>query len=65
MRAAIRVPRLRTEAWFERQLSYARACLEEADRTHTPEELAAAHAALATLPGERQRPLSLGVLNVV
>jgi hypothetical protein len=37
-------------AWHDRQLAHVRACLAEADRAHTPEEIAAAHAALAVRP---------------
>lgn len=47
------------DAWFDRQLAHVRACLAEADRQHTPEEIAAAHAALALSPTTPQAPLPL------
>jgi hypothetical protein len=40
----------RSPAWFDRQLAHARACIAEADKHHTPEEIAAAEAALAIPP---------------
>lgn len=43
-----------TDAWFERQLAHARECLAVADKVHTPEELAAARAALAVDPQSPQ-----------
>jgi len=48
-----------TDAWFERQAAHARECLAMADKRHTPEELAAARAALAIAPGEPQPELDL------
>jgi hypothetical protein len=51
--------KIRPASWFDRQLAYARACLAEADRRHTPEEIAAAEAALAILPVTPQAPLPL------
>jgi len=46
-----------TEAWFERRNAQAREWLALASKIHTPEELAAARAALAIAPGEPQQPL--------
>jgi hypothetical protein len=46
-------------AWHDRQLVHVRACLAEADRVHTPEEIAAAHAALAVRPSDVQSPLPI------
>ena len=40
----------RTEAWYARRLAQAQAWLAEADKQHTPEEIAAAEAALAVDP---------------
>jgi len=54
---------IRTAAWFDRQLEHAREAIAEADKRHTPEELAAAEAALADLPGAPQRSLELGVAH--
>lgn len=45
------------DAWFDRQLAHARECLALADKIHTPEELAAARAALAIAPGQPQQTL--------
>jgi len=47
----------RSAAWFDRQLAHARACLAEADRQHTSEEVASAEAALAIAPNAPQHPL--------
>lgn len=44
------------DAWFDRQLAHARACLAEAEREHSPREIEAAWAAL-TDPREAQQPL--------
>ncbi|UGB46972.1 hypothetical protein LQ772_06685 [Frateuria edaphi] len=49
----------RSDAWFDRQLAHVRACLAEADRRHTPEEIAAHEAALAVLSTHPQAPLPL------
>jgi len=49
----------RDDAWFERQLKHAQDCLAVADKVHTPEELAAARAALAVDPAEPQAELKL------
>jgi hypothetical protein len=49
----------RTIAWFDRQLAHARECLAQADKIHTPEELAAARAALNLPPIEIQPELEL------
>lgn len=46
-----------TEAWFERRNAQAREWLAMASKIHTPEELAAARAALAIAPGEPQQHL--------
>lgn len=48
-----------TDAWFERQAAHARECLAVADKRHTPEELAAARAALAIPPLDLQPELEL------
>jgi len=47
----------RTEDWYARQLAHAQACIAEADKEHTPEELAAARAALAVDPRSPQDTL--------
>jgi len=49
----------RSAAWYARQLAHALACIAEADRQHTPEELASALAALADGREERQASLVL------
>lgn len=49
----------RSASWFDRQLAHARQALVEAERQHTPEEVAAAMAALAVGPGEPQAALTL------
>lgn len=46
-----------SDAWFARQQALCARALAEADRTHTPEEIAAAHAALAVTPRTPQHPL--------
>lgn len=46
-----------TGDWFARQLAHLRACLDEADRVHTPEEIQAAELALADHPASLQRSL--------
>jgi hypothetical protein len=46
-----------TEAWFARRNAQAREWLALASKVHTPEELAAARAALAIAPGEPQHTL--------
>lgn len=43
-----------SDAWFSAQAVHARAALAEADKHHTPEEIAAAHAALAVSPDAPQ-----------
>ena len=40
----------RDDAWFAMQLSHCNAALAEADRKHSPEEIAAAEAALKETP---------------
>ena len=45
------------DAWFDRQLAHVRACLAEADRRHTPQELAEAAASLAVSPLAPQQTL--------
>lgn len=47
----------RSDAWFARQAELCARALAEADRTHTPEEIAAAHAALAFSPAVPQQTL--------
>ncbi|MGA0588846.1 hypothetical protein ACO2Q2_17235 [Dyella sp. KRB-257] len=49
----------RSEAWFARQESLCARALAEAERTHTPEEVAAAEAALAASSQHPQEPLPL------
>jgi hypothetical protein len=51
--------KLYSDAWFERQAAHAREILAEADCIHTPEEIAAARAALAIAPEEPQPELDL------
>jgi hypothetical protein len=51
-------------AWFDRQLAHARACIALADKIHTPEELAAARAALAIAPDAPQQTLFNAKPNV-
>ncbi len=51
--------KIHSDAWFDRQAAHARACLAIADKIHTPEELAAARAALAIAPDEPQMALPL------
>lgn len=50
---------IRSESWFRRQDMHALRCIAEADRAHTPEELASAEAALAIAPNHPQQPLRL------
>ncbi len=47
----------RSEAWFVRQLAHAEACIAEASKQHTQEEVAAAHAALAVMPSDAQKSM--------
>lgn len=47
----------RSDAWFARQAELCARALAEVDRIHTPEEIAAAHAALAVSPDAPQEPL--------
>lgn len=47
----------RSDAWFATQEAHCARALAEADRIHTPEEIAAAHAALAVSPETHQEPL--------
>jgi len=49
----------RTEAWYARRLAQAQAWLAECDKKHTPEEIAAAEAALAVDPRCPQDHLDL------
>lgn len=51
--------KIRTLEWFARQLAHAQAAIREADKVHTPEELAAAEAALAIDPRAPQGSLPL------
>lgn len=48
-----------SDAWFSAQASRARAAMAEADKHHTPEEIAVAIAALAVSPDTPQEPLPL------
>jgi len=50
---------VRDDAWHARRLKHAQDCLAVADKVHTPEELAAARAALAVDPNEPQPQLPL------
>lgn len=54
MRALQGVRAGRTDEWYRRQLAHALACIAEADKQHTPEEIAAAEAALAVDPRSPQ-----------
>lgn len=49
----------RDDAWCKRQLAHCRDMLAVADKKHTPEELAAARAALAVDPKHPQPQLPL------
>ena len=49
----------RTEDWYARRLAQSKKWLAECDKEHTPEELAAARAALAYGREERQASLVL------
>ena len=49
----------RTDEWYARQLAHALECMAEADKQHTPEEIAAAEAALAVDPRCPQDHLDL------
>lgn len=44
-------------AWHDRQLAHVRRCLAEADKRHSPEEIAAAEAALAVTEAAHQSEL--------
>ena len=57
MRALQGVRSGRPEAWYQRQLAHALECMAEADKRHTPEEIAAARAALAFDPVSPQNHL--------
>lgn len=46
-----------TGDWFARQLAHVRACVAEAERSHSPEELRLAELALAEDPCSPQRSL--------
>ena len=48
-----------SDAWYARQLAHALACIAEADKQHTPEEIVAAEAALAVDPVSPQNDLDL------
>lgn len=47
----------RSDAWFATQEAHCARALAEVDRTHTPEEIAAARAALAVSPAVPQQTL--------
>ena len=49
----------RTDDWYARRLAQSKAWLAEADKQHTPEEIAAAEAALAVDPVSPQPELEL------
>jgi hypothetical protein len=57
MRALYGARPVHDDAWYARRLAHALQCLAVADRVHTPEELAAARAALAVDPQEPQHTL--------
>jgi len=48
---------IRSDAWFARQRAHALEALQEAQREHSPEEIASAMAALAEPPGCPQAAL--------
>jgi hypothetical protein len=50
---------LHPATWHDRQLEHVREALAEADKRHTPEEVAAAEAALRDAPGAPQGCLNL------
>lgn len=52
-------PEQRTAAWHDRQLRNAKECIAEADKRHTPEEIAVAQAALDVDPEAPQSELKL------
>ena len=52
-------PEQRTAAWHERQLRHVAECLSQNDKRHTPEEIAAARAALTVDPQAPQSELKL------
>jgi hypothetical protein len=52
-------PAQRTAAWHDQQLRNAKECIAQADKRHTPEEIAAAQAALAVDPQAPQSELKL------
>lgn len=54
----------RTIAWFDRQLAHARECIAQADKIHTPEELAAARSALSMAPADPQPSLPLSTPEI-
>ncbi|MFC4526381.1 hypothetical protein ISN76_13085 [Dyella halodurans] len=43
-------------SWHDRQLAHVRECIAEADKIHTPEELAAARAFLAATNDDQMQP---------
>lgn len=49
----------RSEAWFARQQAHCARALAEAEKHHTPEEIAAAEAALEASQAHPQEPLPL------
>lgn len=53
----------RSDAWFARQQALCARALAEADRIHTPEEIAAAQAALAVSQRAAQAPLFTAAPN--
>jgi len=59
MRALQGVRAGRTEDWYARRLAQSKKWLAECDKKHTPEELAAARAALAVDPVSPQNDLDL------
>jgi hypothetical protein len=52
---------LHPATWHDRQLEHVREALAEADKRHTPEEVAAAEAALRDAPGALQGMLNLSM----
>lgn len=52
-------PDQRTAAWHDRQLRNAKECIAEADKRHTPEEIAVAQAELNVDPEAPQSELKL------
>ena len=57
MRALYGARPVHDDAWYARRLAHAQECIAVADKVHTPEELAAARAALDVDPVCPQRQI--------